>query len=103
MTMIAVITTGGKQYKVSEGMKIKVEKLPGAIGDTINLDTLFVGDEKDVQVGTPTLKNTVAAKIIAHDKHDKVKGIKHKAKKRYLVRFGHRQPYTELEITSIKA
>lgn len=103
MTMIAVITTGGKQYKVSEGMKIKVEKLSGAIGDTINLDTLFVGDEKSVQVGAPMLKNTVTAKITAHDKHNKVKGIKHKAKKRYLVHFGHRQPYTELEITSITA
>ncbi len=102
--MIAVITTGGKQYKVTEGMKIKVEKLPGAVGDSVTLETLFVGDEKAVLVGTPILeKNAVTAKIIDHDKHDKVKGIKHKAKKRYLVHFGHRQPYTELEITSIKA
>lgn len=102
--MIAVIKTGGKQYKVTEGMKIKVEKLIGAIGDSIELETLFVGTEKDVLVGTPNLpNNSVTAKIIDHDKHDKVKGIKHKAKKRYLVHFGHRQPYTELEITSIKA
>jgi large subunit ribosomal protein L21 len=89
---------------VTEGMKIKVEKLAGEIGDSIALDTLFVGTDKEVQVGAPLLeKSAVTAKIIAHDKHDKVKGIKHKAKKRYLVHFGHRQPYTELEITSIKA
>lgn len=100
--MIAVVKTGGKQYKVAEGDKIKVEKLPGEIGDVLSLETLFTGTEKEVNIGFPVLENvTVSAKIVAQDKHKKVKGIKHKAKKRYLVHFGHRQPFTELEITKI--
>lgn len=96
--MIAVVSTGGKQYLVSEGTKIKVEKLSGKEGDTVKLETLFLGDEKDVKIGEPALKETIEAKILSHGRHKKVKGIKHKPKKRYLVRFGHRQPYTELQI-----
>lgn len=100
--MIAVVKTGGKQYKVAVGDKIKVEKLPGEVGDAVSLETLFTGDEKTVNIGFPVLENvSVAAKITAQDKHKKVTGIKHKAKKRYLVHFGHRQPFTELEITKI--
>jgi large subunit ribosomal protein L21 len=99
--MIAVISTGGKQYKVAQGDTLKVEKLPGKAGDTVKLDTLFLGDEKSVQIGAPILKDTVEATIVGHGLHKKVKGIKHKPKKRYLVRFGHRQPYTELQITKI--
>jgi large subunit ribosomal protein L21 len=102
--MIAIIKTGGKQYKVAVGTKIKVEKLEAEIGSTLTFETLFVGDEKAVSVGTPVLeKAIVEGKVLDQDRHDKVKGIKHKAKKRYLVRFGHRQPYTEVEITKISA
>lgn len=102
--MLAIIKTGGKQYKVSEGDKVKVEKLSGEVGDTITFDeVLFVGDEKKVTVGTPVVeKTTVEGKILTQDRHDKVWGIKHKAKKRYKVKFGHRQPFTEVEITKIK-
>lgn len=100
--MLAIIKTGGKQYKVSEGTKIKIEKLELEIGATIKFETLFVGDEKAVHVGTPVLEAAVVeGTVLDQDRHDKVKGIKHKAKKRYLVRFGHRQPYTEVEITKI--
>jgi len=102
--MLAIIRTGGKQYKVSEGQKVKVEKLEKEIGETVSFEVLLVGDEKSVQVGTPVLeKALVEGKVIAQDRHDKVKGIKHKPKKRYLVRFGHRQAYTEVEITKISA
>lgn len=102
--MIAIIRTGGKQYKVSLGKKVKIEKLEQAVGDTVKFEVLFVGDEKDVNVGMPVLeKAEVVGKVIAQDRHDKVTGIKFKAKKRYLVRYGHRQSYTEVEITKIAA
>lgn len=100
--MIAIIRTGGKQYKVTEGKKIKVEKLMSKVGETVKFEVLFAGDNKDVHVGMPVLKGaTVEGKVLAQDRHDKVTGIKHKAKKRYLVHYGHRQPYTEVEITKV--
>lgn len=103
-SMLAIIRTGGKQYKVSEGKKIKIEKLPQEIGDTISFEVLFVGDEKAVSVGMPVLdKAVVEGRVVAQDRHAKVTGVKHKPKKRYLVRFGHRQAYTEVEITKISA
>lgn len=99
--MIAIIRVGGKQYKVSAGQKIKVERLKAEVGETLNLEALFIGDDSKVEIGTPLLKQTVAAKVVGTGRHDKVTGIKFKAKKRQLTRFGHRQPYTELEITQI--
>ncbi len=100
--MLAIIKTGGKQYKIEEGNKIKVEKLPGEVNDKIIFDeVMLVGDDKKVSVGTPTLKTTVEGKILAQDRHDKVWGIKHKAKKRYKKKYGHRQAYTEIEIIKI--
>ncbi|MEN8252206.1 MAG: 50S ribosomal protein L21 [Patescibacteria group bacterium] len=100
--MLAIIKTGGKQYKVEEGDKIKVEKLDGEEGAKITFDdVLLTGDDKKVSVGTPTLKSKVEGKILAQDRHDKVWGIKHKAKKRYKKKYGHRQAYTEVEITKI--
>ena len=102
--MLAIIKTGGKQYKIEEGDKIKVEKLEGEEGSVISFDeVLFVGDEKEVKVGTPNVAGAkVEAKIIKTEKGDKVTGIKFKAKKRYKVKFGHRQTMTEVEILSIK-
>ncbi len=100
--MIAIIRTGGKQYQVSEGQKIKVEKLDIEAGKTVKFEVLFVGDEEAVHVGLPVVKGaTVEGKVLAQGLGDKVKGVKHKPKKRYLVRFGHRQPFTEVEITKI--
>lgn len=100
-TMIAIIRTGGKQYKVALGQKIKVERLKANVGDTLDLEALFIGDENNVEIGTPILKKTIAAKVVSEGRHDKVTGVKFKAKKRELTRFGHRQQYTELEITKI--
>ena len=100
--MLAIIRTGGKQYKVSEGDKVKIEKLPEDAGKTVKFEVLFVGDDKVAHVGAPLLdKAVVEGKIVEHARHDKVKGVKHKPKKRYLVRYGHKQPYTEVEITKI--
>jgi len=102
--MLAIIRTGGKQYKVSEGDKIKIEKLEAEIDSTVKFEVLFVGDDKVAHVGTPVLdKAVVEGKVVAQDRHDKVKGIKHNPKKRYLVRFGHRQAYTEVQITKVAA
>ena len=101
--MLAVIKTGGKQYQVQEGDKIKVEKLEGEAGAKITFDEImFVGDEKDAKVGTPLVSGAkVEATIVQQGRHKKVWGIKHKAKKRYKVKFGHRQTFTEVEITKI--
>jgi large subunit ribosomal protein L21 len=101
--MLAIIKTGGKQYKVAEGDKIKVEKLDGEVGGKLIFDqVLFVGDEKAVKVGTPVIENAkVEATIVSQGRHKKVIGIKHKPKKRYKVKFGHKQLFTEVEIVKI--
>lgn len=102
--MLAIIRTGGKQYKVSQGDKVKIENIEDEVGATVKFEVLFVGDDKVAHVGTPVLeKAVVEGKVLAQDRHEKVTGVKHKPKKRYLVRFGHRQPYTEVEITKIAA
>ena len=101
--MLAIIKTGGKQYKVRVGDKIKIEKLDGAVGETIVFsEVLFVGDENAIKLGTPFLaESKVEGKLLRTEQGDKVTGIKHKAKKRYKVKFGHRQLFTEVEITKI--
>lgn len=101
--MLAIIKTGGKQYKVKVGDKIKVEKLKGEEGSKIIFsEVLFLGDEKDVKIGNPIVADAkVEGKILKTFKDKKVTGIKFKAKKRYKVKFGHRQTMTEVEITKI--
>lgn len=101
--MLAVIKTGGKQYLVKKGTKVKIEKIEGEVGSKTEFsEILFVGDEKEIKIGAPFIKGAkVEGKILKQDKSKKVWGIKHKAKKRYKVKFGHRQPFTEVEITKI--
>lgn len=101
--MLAVIKTGGKQYLVKKGDKIKVEKLDGDVGKTITFsEVLFLSDENKVNVGSPLVKDAkVEGKILQQGKGKKVRGIKHKAKKRYKVKFGHRQMFTEVEIIKL--
>jgi large subunit ribosomal protein L21 len=103
--MLAIIKTGGKQYKVSEGDILKVEKLEGEAGETLIFsEVLLTGDDKAVAVGMPLLEGvTVESTILKQDRSKKVWGIKHKPKKREKTKFGHRQPYTEVEITKINA
>ncbi|MFC1686419.1 50S ribosomal protein L21 [Patescibacteria group bacterium] len=99
----AIIKTGGKQYKVSEGENLKVEKLEGKKGDKIEFDqVLLTSKNKDVKLGKPTLKSAkVASTIEKQAQAKKVIGTKFKAKKRYKRSFGHRQKYTEVKINKI--
>ena len=102
--MFAVIKTGGKQYIVAPGQKLKVEKLEGEAGAEIKFNEVLLveTDDKKVEVGQPTVKGaTVAAKITAQTKGPKVIAYKYKAKKRYHLKKGHRQQLTEVEITKI--
>ena len=102
--MYAVIQTGGKQYRVSEGTTLKVEKIDADEGASIELDkVLMVADGDDVKVGTPYLDGSVTATVKAHGKGRKVTIVKFKRRKHHLKRQGHRQQYTELEITGINA
>lgn len=101
--MYAVIRTGGKQYRVSEGERLRVEKLDGAVGDSLQFDqVLMLGGEK-VQIGKPLIAGaTVMAEIIAQDRAKKIIVYKYRRRKNYRRKAGHRQPFTELKVTSIK-
>ncbi|UCE76065.1 MAG: 50S ribosomal protein L21 [Gammaproteobacteria bacterium] len=103
--MYAVIMTGGKQYRVSQGDKVRVEKLDAAEGDSIELDkVLMVVDGDDIKIGAPVLDGgKVTAQVKAHGRGDKVEIIKFRRRKHHMKRQGHRQAYTELEITGISA
>lgn len=105
--MIAVIKTGGKQYTVKEGDTLRVEKLEAEEGKNITFEeVLLVGKEDgaSTQVGTPLVSGAkVEAKVVKHGRDSKVDVRKFKAKSRYYKRYGHRQPFTEVEITSISA
>jgi len=101
--MYAVIKTGGKQYRVATGERIKVEQLSADVGQQITLDkVLAVGSGADVSVGSPLLTGaTVVATVIAHGRHDKVRIFKMQRRKHYQKRHGHRQAFTELEISAV--
>lgn len=103
--MYAVIKTGGKQYKVAAGEKIKVELLTADVGQDVVLDqVLAVGQGADLKVGSPLVAGaTVTAKVVAHGRHDKVRIFKMRRRKHYQKHGGHRQPFTELEIGAVNA
>ena len=103
--MYAVIKTGGKQYKVAAGEKIKVEQIAADVGQEIMIDqVLAVGNGADLKVGTPLVAGaSVKATVVAQGKHDKVHIFKMRRRKHYQKRQGHRQTYTELEIGAITA
>ena len=103
--MYAVIKTGGKQYRVAEGDKLRVESLNAAEGDSIELDSvLLVGEGDDVKIGTPMVENAkVTATVVTHGRADKVEIIKFRRRKHHRKQMGHRQNYTLLEITGISA
>jgi large subunit ribosomal protein L21 len=102
--MYAVIKTGGKQYRVQQGDRLRVEKLAGDVGGSVTLDeVLMIGGEK-VVVGTPQVKGAkVTAEIVAQDRDKKVIIFKFRRRKNYRRKRGHRQPFTELKITGISA
>jgi len=102
--MYAVFKTGGKQYRVAQGDKLRVEKLTGNVGDSVTFDDVLLlgGAEGAVKIGKPKVAGAkVQAKIVAHDRAKKVIIFKFRRRKNYRRKTGHRQPYTALEITSI--
>jgi len=103
----AVIETGGKQYKVSEGDSIKVEKLPGEHkeGDKITFDkVLLLSDGKETKIGTPYIKGAKIEAVFKEEgKNKKIMVIRFKSKSRYFKKRGHRQPFTKVEVGAIKA
>jgi len=101
--MIAVIKTGGKQYLVKPGDKIKIEKINDEPGKEVIFDSvLLLEDNEKLKIGTPLVKKAkVMGKVLRQDKNKKVMILKYKSKTRYKVKKGHRQPFTEIEIIKI--
>jgi large subunit ribosomal protein L21 len=101
--MYAVIETGGKQYRVAEGDKVRVEKLDAETGASLDIaKVLMIADGTDIRLGKPFLDGTkVTAEVTGHGRHDKIKIIKFRRRKHHMKRQGHRQWFTELKITGI--
>ena len=103
--MYAIMTSGGKQYRVQEGDVLRLEKLDGDVGASVSFDkVLMVSDGEEVQLGRPILEGaTVHAHIVEQDKAKKIVVFKFKRRKRYRRKQGHRQPYTAVQIDRIEA
>ncbi len=103
--MYAVVKTGGKQYRVAAGEKIKVEQIAADVGQEVVIaEVLAVGNGADIKVGTPLVAGaSVKATVVAHGRHDKVRIFKMRRRKHYQKHGGHRQQYTELQISAISA
>jgi large subunit ribosomal protein L21 len=103
--MYAVIKTGGKQYKVVAGEKIKIEQISADVGGQITIDqVLAVGEGADLKVGTPWVAGAnVVATVLSQGRHDKVRIFKMRRRKHYQKRQGHRQNFTEIEISAVNA
>jgi large subunit ribosomal protein L21 len=101
--MYAVIRSGGKQYRVSQGGSVRVEKLAGEVGSAITLDdVLMIADEGDVKIGTPTVDGAqVTGTIVAQGRGQKIRVFKMKRRKGYRRTQGHRQDYTEIRVDAI--
>ena len=101
--MYAVIKTGGKQYRVVQGDRVKVELLTGDVGGKVSFEALMIGGEGEAKVGKPTVAGaSVAGEIVAQGRHAKVIHFR-KKKEGWTKKRGHRQPFTELLITSVRA
>lgn len=100
---IAVIQTGGKQYKVAKGDKIKIEKLDNPAGETVHFETLLsaLSDGTELDLGKPFTKEKVEGKILEHGRKDKISVVKFKRKVRYKKNVGHRQAFSLVEIVNI--
>ncbi len=103
--MLAIIKTGGKQYKVTEGQELKIEKIDIPVGKKFKFEeVLLVFDEKEkkAKIGTPLVKEgKVEAEVLEHGKGKKVEVVKYKSKTRYKRTYGHRQPFTKIKIKKI--
>ena len=103
--MYAVFVSGGKQHRVREGEKIKLEKIETETGGTVEFDrVLLAGEGDDVKIGTPDLDGAkVTGEVVSHGRHDKIQIIKFRRRKHSMKRQGHRQWFTEVKITGISA
>jgi large subunit ribosomal protein L21 len=103
--MYAVVSTGGKQYKVQKGETLRIEKIQGEVGSKVTFDkVLLVADGENIRVGQPVIeKAAVQASIVEQDKAKKILVFKYKRRKRYRRKQGHRQPYTAIRIDGIEA
>jgi large subunit ribosomal protein L21 len=102
--MYAVFKTGGKQYRVEKGDKLRVEKLPGGVGQTVTFDQVLLVGGEALKLGKPVVSGAaVEAKIVAQDLGPKIIVFKFRRRKNYRRKRGHRQPFTALEITNIVA
>ena len=100
--MSAIIATGGKQYRVSEGDVIYIEKIDAQVDSTVSFDVLLMGNDGDVKIGTPVVEGVkVEGKVVGQIRGEKIVVYKYKSKKNYRRKQGHRQPYTKVEITKI--
>jgi large subunit ribosomal protein L21 len=101
--MYAIIKTGGKQYRVQAGLKLKIEQIPAEVGSDLVIDqVLMIADGENISMGKPLLSGaSVAAKVLEQGRHDKVRIFKMRRRKHYQKHQGHRQNYTEIEITGI--
>ena len=101
--MYAVIRTGGKQYRVAKGDRLKIEKLAGDVGGKVTFDALLVGGEGEAKIGSPTVGGaSVEGEIVAQAKHKKVINFR-KKKEGWTKKRGHRHPFTEIVITEVRA
>jgi large subunit ribosomal protein L21 len=102
--MYAIVKTGGKQYRVQEGMEIDVEKINAPPGETVDLDSvMFLGLGDEVKIGTPYVQGAkVACEVVKHDRGEKVVVFKFKRRKDYRRKKGHRQDFTRLRVTAIQ-
>ena len=100
--MYAIIATGGKQYRVSEGDVIYIEKIDAQVDSTVSFDVLLMGNDGDVKIGTPVVEGVkVEGKVVGQTRGEKIVVYKYKSKQNYRRKQGHRQPYTKVEITKI--
>ena len=100
--MYAIIATGGKQYRVSEGDVIYIEKIDAQVDSTVSFDVLLVEKDGDVTLGKPVVDGVKAeGKVVGQIRGEKIIVFKYKSKKNYRRKQGHRQPYTKVEITKI--
>lgn len=98
---IAIIKTGGKQYKVSQDQVLKIEKINALDGASLKFQTLMVADDDKVELGRPVLGELVEGKVVEQGRNDKISVIKFKNKTRYKRNVGHRQPFTKVKITKV--
>lgn len=101
--MYAIIKTGGKQYRVQAGLKLKIEQIPADVGSELVIDqVLMIADGENISMGKPLLSGaSVVAKVLEQGRHDKIRIFKMRRRKHYQKHQGHRQNYTEIEITGI--